>query len=94
MPEPLKAAAAKALIRTILDAGTVTFSRHALEELAKDDLTTVDAVNALRGGMVGPGELERGTWRYRVRTARLIVVIAFRSQTELVVVTGWRVGRR
>lgn len=72
----------------------MTFSRHALEELAEDDLTTVDAVNALRGGVVGPGEFERGTWRYRVRTARLVVVIAFRSQTELVVVTGWRVGRR
>lgn len=69
-------------------------SRHALEELGKDDLTTVDAVNALRGGVVEPGELERGAWRYRVRTARLVVVVAFRSDTELVVVTGWRVGRR
>lgn len=84
MTEPLEPAAAKALIRTILEAGTVTFSRHALEELGKDELTTVDAVNALRGGVVGPGELERGTWRYRVRTARLVVVIAFRSEAELV----------
>ena len=93
MTEPLEPAAAKALIRTILEAGTVTFSRHALEELGKDELTTVDAVNALRGGVVGPGELERGTWRYRVRTARLVAVIAFRSEAELVVVTGWRVRR-
>ena len=77
----------------LLEAGTVTFSRHALEELGKDELTTVDAVNALRGGVVGPGELERGTWRYRVRTARLVAVIAFRSEAELVVVTGWRVRR-
>jgi hypothetical protein len=61
--------------------------------LRKDDLTTVDAVNALRAGLVGPGELERGSWRYQVRTARLAVVIAFRSETELVVVTGWRVRR-
>ena len=51
-PEP---AAAKALIRAILDAGMVAFSRHALEELSKDDLTTVDAANALRAGVVGPG---------------------------------------
>ena len=94
MREPLEPAAAKALIRTILEAGTVAFSRHALDELRKDDLTTVDAVNALRGGIVGPGELERGTWRYRVRTARVVVVVAFRSETELVVVTGWRLGRR
>jgi hypothetical protein len=94
MQEPLEPAAARALIRTILEAGTVAFSGHALEELGKDDLTTVDAVNVLRGGVVSPGELERGTWRYRVRTARLVVVVAFRSETELVVVTGWRTGRR
>ena len=91
--EPLDPAAAKVLIRAILDAGTVAFSRHALEELRKDDLTTVDAVNALRAGLVGPAELERGTWRFPVRTARFVVVIAFRSETELVVVTGWRVRR-
>jgi hypothetical protein len=92
--EPLDPAAARALIRTILDGGTVSFSRHALEELRADDLITIDAVNVLRGGVVAPGELERGTWRYRVRTARLVVVVAFRSATELVVVTGWRIGRR
>jgi hypothetical protein len=90
--EPLGPAAAKALIRAILETGMVAFSQHALDELVKDDLTTVDAVNALRGGGVSPGELERGTWRYRVRTARLVVVVAFRSETELVVVTAWRVG--
>jgi hypothetical protein len=92
--EPLDPVAAKALVRTILNAGTVSFSQHALQELGKDDLTTVDAVNVLRGGVVSPGELERGTWRYRVRTARLAIVVAFRSEAELVVVTGWRVGRR
>ena len=92
--EPLDPAAAKTLVRTILDAGTVSFSRRAREELREDGLTTVDAVNALRGGVVSPGELEHGTWRYRVRTARLVVVVAFRSEIELVVVTGWRVGRR
>jgi len=92
--EPLDPAAARLLVRRILEAGTLTFSRHALQELGKDDLTTVDAVNVLRGGAVSPGELERGTWRYRIRTARLVVVVAFRSETELVVVTGWRVGQR
>ena len=94
VPEPFDPATAKALVRTIPDTGTVSFSRHALRELGKDDLTTVDAVNVLRGGIVSPGALERGTWRYRVRTARLVVVVAFRSETELIVVTGWRVGQR
>jgi CBS-domain-containing membrane protein len=46
--EPLDPAAAKVLIRAILTAGTATFSRHALDELRRDDLTTVDVVNALR----------------------------------------------
>jgi adenosylcobinamide amidohydrolase len=67
MQEPLEPAAARALIRTILEAGTVAFSGHALEELGKDDLTTVDAVNVLRGGVVsqeswnvGPGAIGFG----------------------------------
>ena len=61
MTEPLDPAAAKPLIRRILETGTVTFSRHALQELRKDDRTTVDAVNALRGGVVDPAEFEQGS---------------------------------
>jgi hypothetical protein len=88
--EPLEPAGAKRLIRKIIELGTVTFSKHALEEMAKDDLTTVDCVNVLRGGVVEPGELERGSWRYRVSTTRMCVVVAFRSEDELAVVTAWR----
>ena len=58
-----------------------------------DDLTTVDCENVLRGGVVRPGEYEHGTWRYRVETSKITVVIAFRSEQELVVVTAWRSGR-
>jgi hypothetical protein len=88
--EPLTPVDAKRLIGAILDEGSVTFSSHALKELEKDDLTTVDAVNMLRGGIVEPGEFENGSWRYRVRTARMCVVVAFRSETELRIVTAWR----
>ncbi len=88
--EPLEPGAAKRLIRKIIQLGTVSFSKHALEEMANDDLTTVDCVNVLRGGVVGPGELEHGSWRYRVSTARMCVVVAFRSEEDLVVVTAWR----
>jgi uncharacterized protein DUF4258 len=88
--EPLNPARAKPLIRRILDAHEVRFSKHALEEMARDELTTVDCTNGLRGGVVEPPEFERGTWRYRVRTNRLYVVVAFRSETQLVVVTAWR----
>ena len=91
--EPLDPAVARRLIHDILVSGTVSFSGHALEEMAKDDLTTVDCTNVLRGGVVEPGDLEKGSWRYRVRTARICVVVAFRSEQRLAVVTAWREKR-
>ena len=93
MDEPLAPDAAKQLIREILRAGRFIYSRHANEELLADCLTTVDCENVLRGGVVRPGELEHGSWRYRVETSRITVVVAFRSEHELVVVTAWRLGR-
>jgi hypothetical protein len=42
---------------------------------------------------VEPGEYENGSWRYRVRTARMCFVITFRSEEALVVVTAWREKR-
>lgn len=53
----------------------------------------VDVVNILRGGVVEQPELVNGTWRYRVRTQRMTVVIAFRSDAEIRVVTAWRLRR-
>lgn len=91
--EPLATDAAKTLIRSILENGIVAFSSHALEELRNDSMTTADALNVLRGGVVRPGEQERGTWRYRVQTSRMTIVVAFRSESEMVVVTGWKMGR-
>ena len=93
MDEPLAPEAAKRLLRNILKAGRFIYSRHAKEEMLDDDLTTVDCENVLRGGAVRPGEYESGTWRYRVETSRITVVVAFRTEQELVVVTAWRSGR-
>ena len=90
MDEPLGPDAAKRLIRKILQTGRFTYSGHAKEELVADDLTTVDCENVLRGGVIRPGEYERGGWRSRVETNRITVVVAFRSERELVVVTAWR----
>ena len=90
MDEPLRPDAAKRLILRILQSGRFTYSGHAREELIADDLTTVDCENVLRGCVVRPGEFERGCWRYRVETSRITVVVAFRSERELVVVTAWR----
>ena len=93
MREPLSPAEAGRLIRVILDRGEVVSSRHAKQEMAKDDLTMVDCINVLRGGVVEPAEWENGTWRYRVRTQRIWVVVAFRTENRLVIVTAWRTRR-
>ncbi|MFH0900949.1 MAG: DUF4258 domain-containing protein [Pseudomonadota bacterium] len=73
-----------------LHGGQVGFSKHAMEEMNNDDLTTVDIANVIRGGTVDEAEWENGNWRHRVRTARIETVVAFRSDTALVVVTAWR----
>ena len=91
--EPLDLVAAKRLIRQILATGAVTPSQHALDQLKARDMSMVDVANVLRGGIVESAEEIRRTWRYRVRTARMVVVVAFRSETELRIVTGWRVQR-
>jgi hypothetical protein len=89
--EPFTPQHARKLIRQILLTGTVSFSTHAFKEMAKDNLTTVDCTNVLRGGVVEPPEYRDGTWRYRVRTAAIYVVVAFRSDTQLAVITAWRI---
>jgi hypothetical protein len=69
--EPFTPPSARKLIRQIVQTGTVSFSTHALQEMAKDNLTTVDCINVLRGGVVEPPEFREGTWRYRVRPASI-----------------------
>lgn len=93
LKEPLEPERARRLIRGILEKGSVSFSGHSERALADDDLSTVDAVNVLRAGVVEPPELEKGCWRYRIRTQRIVVVIVFRSASEIVVVTAWREKR-
>ena len=72
---------------------TVRFSSHALKELSNDNLTSIDAENVLQSPhsrINSEGELENGSFRYRVETSNILVVISFTSFTSLVVVTAWR----
>ena len=87
---PLKPDQVKILIREIMLTGDFMYSRHAEEEMAADSLTTVDCQNILRSGVVRPPDFEKGSWRYRVETTRMAVVIALRSSKRFVVVTAWR----
>lgn len=91
---PLSNTDAKRLIAEIVRNGTVGYSSHAFDEMKKDDLSTVDVLNVLRGGIVEFSEEINRTWRYRVRTVRMTVVVAFRSESVLSVVTAWRKAHR
>jgi len=82
---------AKALILEAIAHGEIRFTSHALDEMAKDGITQHEAIAVLRSGCVDPAELIGGTWRYRVRVRRAVVVAAFRSVSTVVVVTAWRV---
>lgn len=92
LKEPLSPDAATALIHAIARSGDVGWGDHAIKALAARKLQTPDCVNVLRCGSVADhADLEHGTWRYRIQTNRICVVVAFRSDTELSVVTAWRV---
>lgn len=103
---PLRATDAKKLIRRLLEEGRFVSpgsGSHARREMETDGLTDVDAVNVLRGGVVREAEWENGSWRYRVETPRMVFVVVFEpepdvlpasdedvGELELVIVTGWR----
>lgn len=106
---PLRAAEARQLIRRLLEEGCFVSpgrGSHARREMDKDDLSDLDAVNVLRAGTVREAEFENGSWRFRVETPRMCFVVTFDpepegmpaegsdlSAFELIVVTGWRLGR-
>ena len=85
--EPEKA---KKLIRAIIKTGVVVTGPHARDQMAARRLDMADILNVLRGGWVEEPEFENGVWRYRVQTNRQCVVVEFRSESEIVIVTAWR----
>src|SRR5437588_317321 len=96
--EPLSPPEAKKRIRGILKTGNVLYDTgpksHLLAELKNDEMSILDCMNILRGGAVLPGEYENGSWRYRVETNRMCVVVRFLSETQLFMITAWRMKKR
>lgn len=91
MNEPYRALEAKKLLRQILRSGTVTYSQpHAVQRLKERSLTTLDCENVMRAGVVDEAEFEDGAWRHRVRTNKMVVVIQFLSEEEVLILTAWR----
>lgn len=85
---PLSPSKAKRLLRELREQGRILYSKpHALARMRERDITSVDVINVLRGGVVEPGEYENGAWRYRVRTNKFCVVVQFLSHEALLVVT-------
>ena len=91
--EPLPGSEVRRLAKAIVVTGTVSYSDHALSEMAKDKLTKANVESVLRSGSAGEGEWENGSWRYQMWTPGIVVVIVFRSATALVIVTAWRKRR-
>lgn len=71
----------------------IRFSRHAFKELQNDNLTPTDALNVLKSPdakILQDGEFENGSYRYRLETSHLMVVVGFWNDgTGLNVVTAW-----
>lgn len=82
----------KQLAREVISTGEYTFSRHAREQLITRGLDDQDVVNVLRAGWAENGEFENGSWRYKVRTSRIVVVVTFLDDdpAEVLIVTAWR----
>lgn len=73
--------------------GNIHFSRHAREELENDDLTTGDVWNVLKSSdsrIVDEGECCKGSYRYRLETTFIMVVVAFHVTGDGInIVTVW-----
>ena len=93
MDESLRPDEARRLIRQIVAAADLRYSPHARAEMATDGIETRDCEHTLRAGVVEEPEWENGSWRYRVRTSQLCVVVAFPGLERVIVVTAWRLNR-
>lgn len=93
LDEPLDAVRARTLVRRILSSGDVYFSDHAHDRMSTEPMSTLDVQNVLRGGWVDAQRttFEEGTWRYRVTTHDMFVVVAFDSESEMSIVTTRRI---
>ena len=77
---------------------SVIISEHARSEAAKDGMASTDIQNVLispAAKILGNGEFERGSFRYRFETEFMMVVVAFWEDGEgLNVVTTWDKRKR
>jgi len=86
---------ARKLIRIILakHPENLWFSKHALDELCNDGLSTVDSFNLLKSPdsrIYDEGEFCKGTYRYRLETTNIVIVVIFSADGKnITVITAW-----
>ena len=69
----------------------ISFTKHAREQMSERDLKSGDVLNVLKAGKIwSEPEYENGSFRYRVQTKKITVVVAFKKPNHVVVVTAWR----
>lgn len=90
LQHPLSPATARQLVRDILKGGHVNYSGHVIQRMEERSCDQMDVVNVLRCGNYEAPEIVSNSWRYRIRTNRFVVVIAFRDKGTITVVTAWR----
>lgn len=91
MNQPIRATEARKLLRRIINGGIVTYAQpHAIDRIKERALSTLDCENVMRAGVVEEAECNDGAWRHKVRTQRIVVVVEFLSEEEVLIVTAWR----
>ena len=79
--------------KTLEDLATFSSTAQVIASTVHKDVLAILPTVVISDGqarVVLPGEYENGSWRYKVETDRMAVVICFRSKTQLVLVTAWR----
>lgn len=91
-----KEEARKLISKVILDGGIdyVVFTTHSLKQMPRRKLITLDVLNVLKSAdskIFEEGELESGSYRYRLQTRTILVVVSFTPKGDkVIVVTAWR----
>jgi hypothetical protein len=73
------------------DPNLISFTSHARTQMRERDLKSGDVLNVLKAGKIlSVPDFENGSFRYRVQTNKITVVLAFKKPNHVVVVTAWR----
>jgi hypothetical protein len=88
---------ARKLISRLMIEGKVRFLNHAFDRMKERNVSIQDAINVLESPdskILQEGEFERGSWRYRLCTNRLVLAVGFTSDgSEIIVLTVMRRDR-